>query len=425
VGTFIYKNWLCNATASEINLQNTFTGKQKRLSLNEDFKWKLSQLFSPPPVNDHGEMLLMSSDQKGFVVFNLDSILYPAAPDIVRFSFIKLDERDMPLDSLLKSGSLRLKYNGYSSIHFKFSDYSLINQRKIHCEYTLYNGGDTAWNKVEGEPEITITKISPGNYKLLLRASNGFGVYSPEITAFGISINPPFTKTIWFILLMATLIAAILYGIYRYRLQQIKRLQVIRNNIASDLHDDIGSTLNSISIYSEVARQQAEKEIPALDLIGINSRKIIESMSDIVWTINPENDSFEKIIIRMRSFAHQLLKAKKVEYTFEVDEKLNSVALPMQVRKNFYLVFKEAVTNLVKYSGASRVAISLNADNKTIILIIRDNGTGIPVNSETQGNGLMNMKRRAEEIHADLKIISANGEGTGIELTLNTHDRFI
>jgi signal transduction histidine kinase len=143
-------------------------------------------------------------------------------------------------------------------------------------------------------------------------------------------------------------------------------------------------------------------------------------MSDIVWTINPENDSFEKIIVRMRSFAHQLLKAKKVEYTFEVDEKLNSIALPMQVRKNFYLVFKEAITNLVKYSGAFRVSISLYEENKTVILKIRDNGIGIPVNPETQGNGLMNMKRRAEEIDASLRINSANGEGTSVELLLKT-----
>ena len=216
------------------------------------------------------------------------------------------------------------------------------------------------------------------------------------------------------------MIAAILYGLYRYRLKQISKLQIVRNNIASDLHDDIGSTLNSISIYSEVAKQQAGKNIPALEMIGDNSRKIIESMSDIVWTINPENDSFEKIIIRMRSFAHQLLKAKKVEYTFEVDERLSSIALSMQVRKNFYLVFKEAITNLIKYSGATRVLISLTEKNKVILLTIRDNGKGIPVNAETRGNGLMNMKRRAEEINASLNIISANGEVTGIELMIKT-----
>ena len=152
----------------------------------------------------------------------------------------------------------------------------------------------------------------------------------------------------------------------------------------------------------------------------MNSRKIIESMSDIVWTINPENDSFEKIIIRMRSFAYQLLKAKKVEYTFEVDEKLNSIALPMQVRKNFYLVFKEAITNVVKYSEASRVSILLYEKNKIIMLKIRDNGKGIPVNAQTLGNGLMNMNRRAKEISAELNIISANGGGTEIELMLKT-----
>jgi signal transduction histidine kinase len=103
-----------------------------------------------------------------------------------------------------------------------------------------------------------------------------------------------------------------------------------------------------------------------------------------------------------------------------VDEKLNSIALPMQVRKNFYLVFKEAITNVVKYSEASRVSIDLFEKNKTIMLRIRDNGKGIPVNAQTLGNGLMNMTRRAEEIGGELNIISANDGGTEIELMLKT-----
>ena len=419
VGSFTYKDWLCSVATSEVNLQNIVTGKQKRLSLGRDFKGLLSELNYAPPVNDQGEIVMMSSAAREFVVFNPDSIPPPAAPGNVRFSFIKLNEKELLLDSLLKLGSLKLKYNSYSLIRLRFSDYSQIGQDKIKYEYILYNGGDTVWNKIEGDPELTFTKITPGDYKLLLRAENGFGDYSAQITTFNIAIIPPFTQTAWFIILIVAIMAAVLYGIYRYRLQQVKKLQTIRNNIASDLHDDIGSTLNSISIYSEVAKQQAGKEIPALDMIGANSRKIIESMGDIVWTINPENDSFEKIIVRMRSFAHQLLKAKKVEYTFEVDEKLTSITLPMQVRKNFYLVFKEAITNLVKYSGASKVAISLSEEDKAIVLKIRDNGIGIPDNPETQGNGLMNMKRRAEEIKGKLNLITANGEGTGVELRLS------
>ena len=419
-GSGLYKNWMYMVLPSQVHLLDIATGKHKALTLNRDFKWELSQLNSRPLVNDSGEMIVMSSTQKGFLVFNIDSIPDPAKPGIVQLSFVKLDNKDLPLDSLKRMRALVLKYNSYNSIQLGFSDYTLIDPEKVAYEYTLHKGGDTVWNKIEGKPELIFSELSSGKYQLLLRAGNGYSDYSNRITSFEIQIVPPFWQTMWFKVIIFVAVGIVFYGLYRYRMWQMRRVEIIRNNIASDLHDDIGSTLNSISIYSEVAKQQAGKEIPALDLIGVNSRKIIESMSDIVWTINPENDSFEKIIVRMRSFAYQLFKAKKVEYTFEVDEKLNSITLPMQVRKNFYLVFKEAITNLIKYSGANRVSILLKEEDKNIILNIRDNGIGIPVNAETQGNGLMNMKRRAEEIHAKLNIHSANGEGTGIELMLKT-----
>lgn len=418
LGSGLYNNWICHVAPTEISLLNVISGKQRKLLLNTDFKWALSQFNSRPLFTDEGEMILMSSLNKGFVVFKPDSVNDPGKPGNVNFSFVKLDDSYLTLDSLMQTGALSLKYNKYRSLHFRFSDHSIFNQDKIIYEYTLYNGGDTVWSKIEGEPELTLTRISAGKYQLLVRAGNGYGDYSPAITAFNISIIPPFTQTAWFILVLVAAAGIILYSVYWYRLQQVNKLQTIRDNIASDLHDDIGSTLNSISIYSEVAKQQAGKQIPALDLIGSNSRQIIENMSDIVWAINPQNDSFEKIITRMRSFAYQLLKAKKIEFTFEADEKLNSISLPMQVRKNFYLVFKEAITNLVKYSGATRVSISLHEKNKTILLQIKDNGTGIKISPETQGNGLLNMKRRAEEINAAINIESATGIGTGIEMEL-------
>ncbi len=418
-GSGLYKDWACFIFPSQIYFYNTLTGNRKEFVINGDFKWPISQFNSRPLLNDKGEMILMSSN-KGFLVFNIDSLADSEKPGDVHLSFIKLDNRNLPLDSLLKNRSLSLKYNKFNSIYIGFSDYSIFDPGKISYEYTLYKGGDTVWNKIEGKPELTLSEITPGNYQLLLRAGNGFGDYSEKITAFPLEIIPPFWQTIWFKIIVLAAIGIIFFGLYRYRLGQMEKVQIIRDNIASDLHDDIGSTLNSISIYSEVAKQQAGKEIPALDMIGLNSRKIIESMSDIVWTINPENDPFEKIITRMRSFAYQLLKAKKVEYTFEVDEKLNSIALPMQVRKNFYLVFKEAITNVIKYSEASRVSISLYEKNKIIMLSIRDNGKGISVNAQTLGNGLMNMTRRAKEIGAELNIISANGGGTEIELMLKT-----
>jgi two-component system sensor histidine kinase UhpB len=194
------------------------------------------------------------------------------------------------------------------------------------------------------------------------------------------------------------------------------RLQRIRNRIADDLHDDIGSTLNSISVYSEVAKQKSPTVVQELEQIGEASRKIIDAMSDIVWTINTKNDSFEQIILRLRSFTYNLLRAKGIEHTFHADENLDSMKLSMEKRRNFYLIFKETLNNLVKYSNASHVSISLTHEHHFIILTISDNGIGFDSKKTYTGNGLLSMKTRAVEMQAILKIESEVGSGANIEL---------
>jgi len=145
---------------------------------------------------------------------------------------------------------------------------------------------------------------------------------------------------------------------------------------------------------------------------------IIEAMSDIVWTINAENDSFEKIIFRMKSLAYNLFRAKSIEFTFNSDEILNEKKLSLQERRHFYLIFKEAVNNLVKYSGATRASISLTWENNRVRLNIRDNGVGFDTSQPKAGNGLKNMKRRADEMKAEFNLESQPGNGTQIDLIL-------
>ena len=201
-----------------------------------------------------------------------------------------------------------------------------------------------------------------------------------------------------------------------FRISNKLKLQSIRNRIASDLHDDVGSTLNSISVYSEVAKQKSPAVVDELEQIGDASRKIIEVMSDIVWTINPKNDTFENIISRMGTLAYNLLKAKNIEHTFQADENLNETKLSLESRRNFYLIFKEALNNLVKYSNATRASITLTNENGLIKLAVRDNGVGFDVSQTSKGNGLLNMKYRSEEMKAQLKIESEKGSGTSVEL---------
>lgn len=196
------------------------------------------------------------------------------------------------------------------------------------------------------------------------------------------------------------------------------KLENIRNKIASDLHDDVGSTLNSISVYSEVAKQKSPAVVDELEQIGDASRKIIEVMSDIVWTINPKNDTFENIVSRMGTLAYNLLKAKNIEHTFQADESLNETRLSLESRRHFYLIFKEALNNLVKYSQATRASITLKNENGSIKLSVRDNGIGFDVAQTSKGNGLLNMRARAQEMKAQLKIESEKGNGTNVELIL-------
>jgi two-component system sensor histidine kinase UhpB len=203
-----------------------------------------------------------------------------------------------------------------------------------------------------------------------------------------------------------------------FRARNMLRLQSIRNRIADDLHDDIGSTLNSISVYSEVAKQKSPAVIQELEQIGEASRKVIEAMSDIVWTINPENDSFEDIILRMRSFSYNLLRAKNIEHSFRADETLNNLKLLLQDRRNFYLFFKEAINNLAKHSNATRAEIHLTYENYFITLMIRDNGKGFDTLKEYNGNGINSMKKRAEEMDASLQVASEVNNGTTIQLKI-------
>lgn len=204
-----------------------------------------------------------------------------------------------------------------------------------------------------------------------------------------------------------------------YTTRQQLKLQTLRNKIASDLHDDVGSTLSSISIFSDMVKLQSKEINPLLDTIGESSKKMLDAMGDIVWTINPENDDFEKILTRMRSFAYELLGAKKIDFAFDADERLHELKLSMDVRKNLFLIFKEATNNLVKYSEADLAQFTITQHNNQITMTIRDNGIGFDENLNRPGNGLNNMKKRAEEMRGKLLIESKRSEGTMIRLSVN------
>jgi len=334
-------------------------------------------------------------------------------------SVVVNDATHLLSSSIETTKEITLKYN-QNQVAFSFAALNFVHSEKNKYAYMLVNF-DKDWIYTDATKRFAnYTNLDAGEYIFKVKGSNNDGTWNEKPTIIKLIITPPFWQTWWFKIIISIAIATVVYGVYRYRLRGVIRLQMIRNNIAIDLHDDIGSTLNSISILSEVAKQQAGKPLPALDEVGESSRKIVEAMGDIVWTINPENDSFEKIIVRMRSFAYQLLKGRKIEFKFQVEGDFSKLTLPMQVRKNFYLIFKEATTNITKYSQATHVNFSVTKNNALICLSVRDNGVGFDINKIESGNGIKNMQRRAKEINAALIIEPEDGNGTNIQLNLRT-----
>jgi signal transduction histidine kinase len=197
--------------------------------------------------------------------------------------------------------------------------------------------------------------------------------------------------------------------------------QRLRTKIARDLHDDMGSALSSININSKMALQNADQNMIVqsyLQNIRDNSGNMLESMSDIVWAINPDNDTMEKLVIRMKEFAAEILEPLNISYSFKGEVQLEQIKLDLNKRKNFYLVFKEAINNAAKYSQCTEVHIQLGNDERNIWLLVKDNGKGFNLERVKAGNGLRNMHERSRAIRADLEIDSSVGNGTAIQLKL-------
>jgi signal transduction histidine kinase len=196
------------------------------------------------------------------------------------------------------------------------------------------------------------------------------------------------------------------------------RMQHIRNKIAQDLHDDIGSTLSSISILSGLALEERNsgQALEAMSEIKDSSIMLMERMDDIVWSINPRNDSLENLLVRVKHFATTLFEAREIDYTIRIQENIHEVKLPSDYRQHVYLVLKEAINNLVKYAKATKADIRISFDRKKLILSVSDNGRGFDTTGQSTGNGIPGMRRRAELMNAELDLRSRSGEGTEISL---------
>ncbi|HXL58737.1 MAG TPA: histidine kinase, partial [Chitinophagaceae bacterium] len=263
-------------------------------------------------------------------------------------------------------------------------------------------------------------------YTFEVKACNNNGIWNEKPARLTLIISPPWWSTRWFYTLCILVISGTIYILFQYRLRQKLKAYELRNTISRDLHDEVGSTLSSIGFLSSMALNDVDnnnvKIHSTLNSISESSHKMLDAMNDIIWNIQPENDTLENIIARMLSFASELLEARKISLHFKIADDLKHLHLGVAVRHDFFVIYKEAVNNLAKYSEASEAHINLEFHHPCLMLTIRDNGKGFDPEKIKSGNGLKNMESRAKKIGAVYHLHTVAGEGTTITLQVNPHD---
>jgi len=362
---------------------------------------------------------IVAGSRRGIIAFHPGDIeksqKQPSSPV---FSNISVYGHDVPMDSLLpRSKPLYIPHKqNYFSIEFISLQYN--SSRKLEYAFLL-EGLDKDWTFAGERRSVTYSKIKGGSYNFRVRVREPGGDWVEAKQSLPVLIQTPFYQQWWFYLLCTALLAAIVYAIFRYRLQQLLKIEKMRTVISGDLHDEIGSSLTSISIFSQMAMKNLStdsKEEEYLQRIGARSRESIDKMSDIVWTINPDNDSLEQIVVRMKNYSSEISEAKDILVHWNESGKLSHVRMTMEQRKNFYLLFKEVINNAIKHSRAKNIFISLIARSSEIQLRIKDDGIGFAMGDIHAGNGLKNIKRRADTLNGNLEISSLPGTGTDITL---------
>ena len=360
----------------------------------------------------------------GFNSFFPDSIKdNKYIPNIVISKFevfnnsLKNTERTEINHSLFSSSSINLDYRSNSFlIEFAALDFTLPSKNQY--AYRM-DGIDNDWILSGTRKFVTYTNLDPGSYTFHVKGSNNDGIWNNEGTSLSIIITPPFWMTWWFILIIITTIFVVISLIIYSQISHLLEMERLRVKIAADLHDDIGTRLTEISMLTDVLYHKKsscdDPDKETVRKVGGIARALIDNMSDIVWLINPKRDTLYELFMKLRDTYEEILSYSNIYLQINNFNFLEKIRLPMEYRKNLYLIFKESMNNSLKHSSCTEISINANLKGKTLEITLYDNGQGFDITEDSKGNGLTNMKARAESIGGSLRIQSSLESGTMIK----------
>jgi signal transduction histidine kinase len=309
---------------------------------------------------------------------------------------------------------------GHNGLEVEFRALHFDIGEALRYQYWL-EGADTEWSRPSDDQTVRYANLAPGRYRFAVRSITESGQISTGQATLAFQVLPVFWRRSWFLGIVILTIMSGAVSLHRYRLNHLLALERVRTRLATDLHDDLGAGLAEIAILSEVAkRQERPRTMELLDGIAGRARSLRESMSDIVWTVDPREDCLADLVLRLRQTAFTVLESEErtVEFLAPGKEQLE-IELEPAVRRHLLLFFKEVVTNVARHAGATAVRVEIEAVNGRFRMSIRDNGRGFDPQQPRAGRGLKSLQYRAGELRGGCQVQSALGQGTEIQLSLS------
>jgi signal transduction histidine kinase len=326
---------------------------------------------------------------------------------------------------------------GKRQIEFRYTGLSFVSPDRVRFRYKL-DGLDGDWIEAGSRRSAQYSFLRPGKYRFHVTACNNDGVWNPEGTVLGLKVLPHFYDTGWFLslcgLLAAGAVAASVRQLVvrrmRRELESLERQRAVerdRARIAKDIHDDLGAGLTHISLLSELARRAPAPELPGhLTQISEMARELTRGMDEIVWAVDPRNDSLDGLMTYVCKFAQEYLNVAGIRCRLDLPAQLPPSPLPAEVRHNLFLAVKEALNNVVKHARATEVRLRLTLRPNAFTVTIEDNGSGLQAETKppkparttrtSSGHGLENLRRRLEVVGGEARITTASGKGTTVDL---------
>jgi ligand-binding sensor domain-containing protein/two-component sensor histidine kinase len=308
---------------------------------------------------------------------------------------------------------------GRGELQIRYTALSFQAPEKNRFKYKL-EGWDSDWVDAGTRHEAFYNNLDPKDYRFRVQACNNDGVWNEAGATFALILLPHFWQTWWFKLAVPATFALMFWAWYHARVSRMRALERLRMQIAADLHDDVGSRLTKVAMVTELVERQTiegDQNKSQIQKIATTTREVIQAMDEIVWTINPKNDTLDNLANYIFQFAQEYFQNTGVRCRLDLPARLPDLPVPTEERHNLFMTFKEALNNVLKHAGATEVRIELAVRADKLVISIVDNGCGFtPNGSHSSGNGLSNMKQRLRHIRGALTLESKPGAGTRVEM---------